>query len=160
MTRDKLKSIEEREQEREEIIDIRDRDSGLRKFGQSNDMDFGPKGNVVKVNRDEFKDVTEKMAKQATADRFRQRFASRKTSARSKEENVEFDDHESELDALIGNMDIKGAQLQKRVVFQIQLPLSVLFGESMLQEASQRAYFFLTYPIHRETTRTACNGTS
>ncbi|KAK6349697.1 hypothetical protein TWF696_005976 [Orbilia brochopaga] len=110
LTRDKIQSIEEKEQTREEIIDIWDRESGVRR-GQSHDLDLGPKGNVVKVHRDEFKDVTEKIAKQATADRFRQRFASRKRSARATGENtstiVDGDD-EDELDALIGNMDIKG----------------------------------------------------
>ncbi|KAF3925945.1 hypothetical protein ABW20_dc0106281 [Dactylellina cionopaga] len=109
ITRDKFKSIEEKEEEREEIIDIWDRDVNARR-GRS-DLDFGPKGNVVKINRDEFKDVTEKIAKQATADRFRQRFASRKTSTRSKDENINFNDHEDELDALIGNMDLKGKHL-------------------------------------------------
>ncbi|KAJ6264801.1 Tryptophan--tRNA ligase [Drechslerella dactyloides] len=107
LTRDKLKSIEEKEQTREEIIDIWDHESGVRR-GQSHDVNFGPKGNVVKVHRDEFKDVTEKIAKQATADRFRQRFASRKRSARATGENINFDDDEDELDALIGNMDVKG----------------------------------------------------
>ncbi|KAF3925659.1 hypothetical protein ABW21_db0208549 [Orbilia brochopaga] len=106
LTRDKIQSIEEKEQTREEIIDIWDHDSGVRR-GQSHDLDFGPKGNVVKVHRDEFKDVTEKIAKQATADRFRQRFASRKRSARATGENSSVGDDEDELDALIGNMDIK-----------------------------------------------------
>ncbi|KAK6350717.1 hypothetical protein TWF718_003902 [Orbilia javanica] len=106
LTRDKFQAIEEREQEREEIIDIWDHDSGVRR-GRP-DMDFTPKGNVVKVNRDDFKDVTEKIAKQATADRFRQRFATRKPAARSKDETINFNDHEDELDQLIGNMDLKG----------------------------------------------------
>ncbi|KAK6534707.1 hypothetical protein TWF281_006010 [Arthrobotrys megalospora] len=106
LTRDKFQAIEEREQEREEIIDIWDHDSGVRR-GRA-DMDFAPKGNIVKVNRDDFKDVTEKIAKQATADRFRQRFATRKPAARSKDETINFNDHEDELDQLIGNMDLKG----------------------------------------------------
>lgn len=110
LTRDKFQAIEEREQEREEIIDIWDHDSGVRR-GRA-DMDFAPKGNIVKVNRDDFKDVTEKIAKQATADRFRQRFATRKPAARSKDETINFNDHEDELDQLIGNMDLKGMQLQ------------------------------------------------
>ncbi|EWC45086.1 hypothetical protein DRE_06225 [Drechslerella stenobrocha 248] len=107
LTKEKLKSIEEREQNREEIIDIWDNEGGARR-GQQYDLDLGPKRNVVKVNREEFKDVTEKIAKQATADRFRQRFASRKQSARSKGENIHSQDHEDELDSLIGNMDTKG----------------------------------------------------
>ncbi|KAF3162289.1 hypothetical protein TWF225_002655 [Orbilia oligospora] len=109
LTRDKFQAIEEREQEREEIIDIWDHDSGVRR-GRV-DMDLAPKGNIVKVNRDDFKDVTEKIAKQATADRFRQRFATRKTAARSKDETINFNDHEDELDQLIGNMDLKGKHL-------------------------------------------------
>ncbi|KAK6506950.1 hypothetical protein TWF481_005407 [Arthrobotrys musiformis] len=109
LTRDKFKAIEEREQEREEIIDIWDHDSGVRR-GRA-DMDLAPKGNIVKVNRDDFKDVTEKIAKQATADRFRQRFATRKPAARSKDETINFNDHEDELDQLIGNMDLKGSHL-------------------------------------------------
>ncbi|EPS41223.1 hypothetical protein H072_4887 [Dactylellina haptotyla CBS 200.50] len=109
ITRDKFKEIEEKEQEREEIVDIWDPDVSARR-GRS-DLDFGPKGTVVKVNREDFKDVTEKIAKQATADRFRQRFATHKPSARSKDESISFNDYEDELDALIGNMDIKGKQL-------------------------------------------------
>ncbi|KAK6362041.1 hypothetical protein TWF730_005743 [Orbilia blumenaviensis] len=109
ITRDKFQAIEEREQKREEIIDIWDHDSGVRR-GRT-DMDFAPKGNIVKVNRDDFKDVTEKIAKQATADRFRQRFATRKPAARSKDETINFNDHEDELDQLIGNMDLKGKHL-------------------------------------------------
>ncbi|RVD88127.1 uncharacterized protein DFL_002323 [Arthrobotrys flagrans] len=109
LTRDKFQAIEEREQKREEIIDIWDHDGGVRR-GHA-DMDFAPKGNIVKVNRDDFKDVTEKIAKQATADRFRQRFAIRKPAARSKDETKNFNDHEDELDQLIGNMDLKGKHL-------------------------------------------------
>ncbi|KAF3924995.1 hypothetical protein AA313_de0202187 [Arthrobotrys entomopaga] len=106
LTREKFHSIEEKEQEREEIIDIWDEDVSARR-GRS-DLDFGPKGNVVKVNRGDFKDVNEKIAKQATADRFRQRFASRKPSTKSQDGSMNFNNHEDELDALIGNMDIKG----------------------------------------------------
>ncbi|KAK6541639.1 hypothetical protein TWF694_007438 [Orbilia ellipsospora] len=111
MTREKFHSIEEKEQEREEIIDIWDEDVSARR-GRS-DLDFGPKGNVVKVNRGDFKDVNEKIAKQATADRFRQRFATRKPSAKSKDEGINFNNPEDELDALIGNMDIKVKPLGK-----------------------------------------------
>lgn len=42
----------------------------------------GAKGNVVKVDRKQFEDVTTKIAKQSTADAFRQRFAPRKAKPR------------------------------------------------------------------------------
>lgn len=42
----------------------------------------GTKGKIVKVDRKQFEDVTTKIAKQSTADAFRQRFAPRKAKSR------------------------------------------------------------------------------
>ncbi|KAL0631741.1 hypothetical protein Q9L58_009394 [Maublancomyces gigas] len=48
----------------------------------------GGKGKVVRVDRKQFEDVTTKMAKQSTADAFRQRFAPRKAKSRGASEGT------------------------------------------------------------------------
>lgn len=65
----------------------------------------GGKGKVVKVDRKQFEDVTTKMAKQSTADAFRQRFAPRKAKSRGASEGTGgFDD----VDSFLGELKLDG----------------------------------------------------
>jgi len=90
-----------------------DDDEFVKRYNRSRHTSSGKgKGNVVKVSRDSFKDVTDKMTKQATADDFRQRFGSSKSGTSSSRKAVSTNDSgmndEDELDALISKISVEG----------------------------------------------------
>jgi len=89
-----------------------DDDEFVKRYNRSRHTSSGKgKGNVVKVSRDSFKDVTDKMTKQATADDFRQRFGSSKSgssSRRTAPTDTSGINDEDELDALISKISVEG----------------------------------------------------
>lgn len=89
-----------------------DDDEFVKRYNRSRHTSSGKgKGNVVKVSRDSFKDVTDKMTKQATADDFRQRFGASKSGSSSRKviptDTFGVND-EDELDALISKISVEG----------------------------------------------------
>lgn len=89
----------------------------------------GGKGKVVKVDRKQFEDVTTKMAKQSTADAFRQRFAPRKAKSHCASEGA---GGIEDVDSFLGELKLDGETSPFGLLHFISLPLfrqSSLFYE-------------------------------
>lgn len=105
MTRERRGQLEKPEEALEQDLDeefLKD----LHALGGRRGGGFdGGKGKVVKVDRKQFEDVTTKMAKQSTADAFRQRFAPRKAKSRGASEGT---GGVEDVDSFLGELKLDG----------------------------------------------------
>lgn len=113
MTRERKGQLEKPEEALKEDLDeefLRDlRAQGGRGRGRGGGMHGeGVKGKVVKVDRKQFEDVTTKMAKQSTADAFRQRFAPRKAKSRGASGGTGGADLGEDVDSFLGELKLDG----------------------------------------------------
>lgn len=83
------------------------------------------KGKVVKVDRKQFADVTTKIAKQSSADVFRERFAPRKAKSRVAGSGGTGDDVLDDVDSFLKELNIDGETSSILLVPQCFLVLQI-----------------------------------